>query len=98
MFILPEECGHHIAVLENLLTKFGVKHQLYKLQEELDELWDEIDHTAEDEEPTDNLFSEMADVIIMLEQMVMIYGSSRILEQIHFKLNRTRERLNSGEI
>lgn len=84
------------------LECFGEWNQLSKLREELDELkheaglmmgWTIVGYD-------ENIFSEIADVTIMIEQLTNILNSydkdtlEKIQQQKEYKLNRLEKRLN----
>lgn len=80
------------------IDHFGVEHQKQKAVEEMGELIVEL--TREQDERTDagHVAEEIADVIVMAEQLRIIYGPALVDEQIERKLDRLLDRIrNRGE-
>lgn len=80
------------------IDHFGVEHQKQKAVEEMGELIVEL--TREQDERTDagHVAEEIADVIVMAEQLRIIYGPAMVDEQIERKLDRLLDRIrNRGE-
>ena len=77
------------------IDHFGVEHQKQKAVEEMGELIVEL--TREQDERTDagHIQEEIADVIVMAEQLRIIYGGSLVDEQIERKLDRLLDRIRS---
>lgn len=77
------------------IDHFGVAHQKQKAVEEMGELIVEL--TREQDERTDagHIQEEIADVIVMAEQLRIIYGGSLVDEQIERKLYRLMDRIRS---
>lgn len=72
--------------MREIINHFGEKHQIEKVKEELQELIDAIN-----KKDPDNILEEMADCIIMIKQLQIIYKftNEQIDEQIDFKMDRT---------
>lgn len=83
-----------IKKLFKIYDYFGLDNQIDKLKEELQELIDAIE-----EKNTHHIIEEMADVIIVLAQIVLFgLGWSEFKElcmMIEMKLKRTRKRIKS---
>lgn len=77
------------------IDHFGVGHQKKKAVEEMGELIVEL--TREQDERTDacHVIEEIADVIVMAEQLRIIYGPALVDEQIERKLDRLLGRIRS---
>ena len=56
-----------------------------------------LDFTSKLSTATDNIAEETADVLIMLEQIKMIFGTSTIEKQIDYKVKRLAERLGMSD-
>lgn len=52
----------------DLLSKFGVKNQYYKIMEEAAELIEAASHMAQGDGDKDNFLEEMIDVIVVCQQ------------------------------
>lgn len=85
------------------INRFGKRHQLSVAQEELAELIQAIskynrslDNQFDKEKAKQMIIEEMADVSIMMAQLIDIAGikQSQIDEVIKFKILRMEERLN----
>jgi len=76
------------------INTYGVEHQKRKCLEELGELIAEIAREHEDRGGADRVREELADVIVMCEQMRIIYGGSLTDEWIQRKLERLRNRIH----
>lgn len=85
------------------INRFGKRHQLSVAQEELAELIQAIskynrslDNQFDKEKAKQMIIEEMADVTIMMAQLIDIAGikQSQIDEVIKFKILRMEERLN----
>jgi len=78
------------------IDHFGVNHQKEKAVEELLELGTEIMHDLDGRARMDAIREELADVIIMAEQLRIIYGGRAVDEWIENKLERLERRI-AGE-
>lgn len=76
--------------MRDIIKHYGNENQLLKAIEELNELIDAIK-----QKNPQNILEELADCIIMIKQIQIIYGFSNqeIDAQIDFKLQRTRQRI-----
>ena len=91
-------------VLKQAISTYGADKQMDMCIEEMSELTKAIckikrELSSEDGftkiETQNNLYEEIADVTIMIEQLKMIFGcEEEVQEQIEFKINRLKERLN----
>ena len=61
-------------VLENAIHTYGVSLQLVIAIEEMAELTQAISKSFRGEENRDDIIGEVADVIVMLEQIILIYN------------------------
>ena len=84
------------AICLRAINHFGPKHQKGKLIEELAELTVEI--TREQDGRTDKakIREELADVIIMCEQMRIIFGAADVDAEIARKLERLKNMISGG--
>ena len=95
-------------ILQKALETYGGDKQTWKCQEEIGEYLQAIGKmkstaeiyqkgTEEWREAYSNLTEEIADCIIMLEQMKILYGAAQVNTWIHYKLDRLERRLKEGE-
>jgi len=85
-------------LLQKNIDYYGKWNQLSKAVSELNELIDaiSIDLDTWEEEDTKNTIDEIADVIIMCQQLIMIFGiEDDVKERIKFKLERQRQRIKN---
>ena len=80
--------------IKTIADHYGIKEQLRQLSEECCELAVEANHSAR-KGTTVKIIEEIADVIIMMEQIIYLAGIDRkdIDEVIDYKLNRQLERI-----
>lgn len=85
-------------IFEQLIDKYGDKQVVVAI-EELSELQKELCKALRDKTNKENIIEEMADVIIMINQMQMYFKISdeELHQEINYKLNRTKERLLENE-
>ena len=77
---------------------YGIEKQLHQLAEECSELAVEASHSAR-KGVTVKIIEEMADVLIMMEQVIYLSGIDRkdIDDCIQYKLDRQMKRIKEGE-
>lgn len=85
------------ATLERATRVFGEEAQMGKTQEECRELDDAIYDYAVGEADEDAVIDEIADVIVMAEQMADVFGRDAVTERVEFKMNRLQNRLDRAE-
>ena len=80
--------------------KYSKKHQWKKTREEAEELLEELETTSNPYGYEDcvypgwNMWSETADVLIMLTQMIMQHNAaSRVMREVEYKTDRQIERM-----
>ena len=80
--------------IKTIADHYGIKEQLRQLAEECCELAVEANHSAR-KGTTVKIIEEIADVVIMMEQIIYLVGIDRkdIDEVIDYKLNRQLERI-----
>jgi regulator of replication initiation timing len=86
--------------IREILDTFGINNQVMKTLEELDEL-KEVLETMNIENilpiEKEQLASEIADVWIMCQQLIVYYNLSDIVKnEINYKTNRTIQRIGTG--
>jgi NTP pyrophosphatase (non-canonical NTP hydrolase) len=94
-------------ILEKAIKKYGTHNQMLKCIEECGELSRAISRILTElssgdgfttEESLANLQEELADVSIMVEQMLMMFKCEKDVNQyIAFKIDRLKERLENYE-
>lgn len=83
-------------VLEEAIATYGAKNQIIVAIEELAELQKELCKFLRDNK-TDNIAEEIADVTIMLDQMIMLFSSQETIESWRkSKLERLEKRINGN--
>jgi hypothetical protein len=91
-------------VFKDAIWVYGVPSQLTQTNEESTELSLALlkykraqDHgdASEIEKRRKELLSEIADVIIMTQQCVLIFGAEEIQQEVNFKLRRQRTRIDN---
>lgn len=75
------------------LETFGQEPQLSMLQEEAGELIADVNRWRRQRISDDKLASEVADVLIMCEQISLLLDPAKVRHQLQLKTNRLRERL-----
>lgn len=86
------------ATSKAAIKTFGVRNQLRQVQEECAELIAAINHYLRDSDKENkiSLLNEIADVVIMLEQLKVIYGDVNIQIALNVKLSRLRELIDAS--
>lgn len=86
------------SILIRAIEKWGAASQLEMVKEECLELalaLQKLNRIRNDrEERHDAVIDEIADVIIMIEQVKLIFPIEKINERIEFKINRLEERIS----
>ena len=82
--------------IEFLASYYGKEHQELKTLEELEELTTELINNIKTEGVSENTPSEIADVLIMLYQLIYLYDNGEEVENItEFKINRQIDRIKN---
>jgi NTP pyrophosphatase (non-canonical NTP hydrolase) len=94
-------------ILKKAIKHYGTHNQMLKCIEECGELSRAVSRilielSSDDgfttKESEENLHEELADVLIMIDQVMMMFDCrDKVFEQGVRKLNRLKERLNSNE-
>lgn len=79
-------------ILQKAIETYGINIQLDILQEECAELIQAVSKYKRYGKE-DGLFEEMADVLIMIEQMQIFFGNDEVERQRQKKIERLAERL-----
>lgn len=85
--------------LTKILDYFGPAPQRFKLYEEMSELTVAIERFVNNKGSKDSIAEELADVMIMIEQMRILFDISPILltEIAKFKIDRTMNKIDYKE-
>lgn len=87
-----------IEILEKIINKWGRETQINKIQEEALELALVLNQrncpTKDEQEMEMNLYSELADMKIMLAQAEIIFDKKRIDATVDYKLDRVQTKYN----
>lgn len=93
----------HKEILQKAIKHYGTHNQMLKCIEECGELSRAVSRILVElssgdgfttEESQENLYEELADVLIMIDQMMMMFECrEKVFEQGLRKLNRLKERL-----
>lgn len=90
-----------LSVLEKALDKYGIRSQYLMLQEECMELASAIhkfETRSSSKENREKIYDELADVIIMIEQVKLTdFDFDLLQERINYKLNKLNKRINGDE-
>lgn len=85
-----EEMRHYCR---RAIDHFGVENQIEKAMEEMGELITELARRHSPRADRDKIAEEVADALIMLEQLRIIFGGERVDEQVERKLCRLLDRI-----
>lgn len=85
-----EEMRHYCR---RAIDHFGVENQIEKAMEEMGELITELARRHSPRADRDKIAEEVADALIMLEQLRVIFGGERVDEQVERKLCRLLDRI-----
>jgi len=76
-----------------ILEYYGAENQLLKTCEECGELISSIGKYVTEGGSAENIISEIADIYIMIHQLILIYGAEKVSPEIERKLQRQVERI-----
>tara|TARA_Y100000361_G_scaffold152325_1_gene171512 strand:+ start:998 stop:1288 length:291 start_codon:yes stop_codon:yes gene_type:complete len=83
-----------IEILRDAINKFGAESQVKMAIGEIGELLTMFGREEQGRANSDEWVSEIADVLIMVTQLGMMYGQEKVQKTIDFKLERLRVKLN----
>lgn len=98
-YLLNEQiqAEHDRGINQSAIYKYGGERQKKKLFEEMAELMQAICHTDDGKDDKWHIAEEIADVQIMLEQMIFLYGiRGEVNRQHELKIKRLNDRVNGG--
>jgi len=84
-------------ILEAVISKWGIEAQVGMLYEEMGELMTALNQYSRDRVGISHVQEEVADCLMMLQQMRSIYGRKDIDEWIRIKTKRLEGRLADPE-
>jgi len=79
------------------ITHFGIKAQIDKTVEELAEVTEAILKHKDGRDSDNHVCEEIADAIIMLEQMQEFYGFDEVEDWREIKLRRLQNRIDNNQ-
>lgn len=91
-----EEKNNKLEIYFNALSQFGISSQQWMLVEEIGELLNEIAKLKRNRSTKENIFTELADVHIMVEQMAVFFGWEEFVKEKERKLKRLESRLQKA--
>lgn len=77
------------------LKHFGLEHQMLKMVEECNELANALMHYIDNRVTADEVITELADVVVMLNQMVIVFGIPQTEAEIERKYARLKGRIEN---
>lgn len=94
-FALEQQLNDRQTLLEMIIDKWGRETQIMKIQEEALELALAINNrsipTKDQDHVTENIYSELADMKIMMMQANLLFDAERINQQVEYKLERVKK-------
>lgn len=81
------------AFLKKVIESFGEESQRKKAIEECAELAAELAKEINGKGSVDKVIDEIADVLIMSQQLKLMYGKTKVDKRIRFKIARLKERV-----
>lgn len=95
--MIKELCIFDKNVIEDAIKTFGEKNQKIVAIEELSELQKELTKDLRGQMNSYNLAEEFADVLIMLHQLIRIYGiESKVNVYWDYKIEKLKERIKDA--
>lgn len=88
----------YVKIIIDIINKYGEKAQILQSIEEMSELTKELlKNINRNENNEKEIIQEIADVIVMITQLVMIYkiDVEKIYGAIEYKLERQKSRMNN---
>ncbi len=88
-----------MEVLKQAIETYGKENQSMMVLEEMAELQKEVCKSLRGNNNHDEIFEEIADVLIMIEQLKIMHDVKyrELNEMFNFKINRLKERLDSSD-
>lgn len=88
--------GFEKELLERALEAWGRDAQEVHAIEELSELTTALTQHVRGRADDDEVVDEIADVLIVANQLALIYGEAEVESRIDYKINRLNERVNDA--
>lgn len=80
-------------IYDEAIRQWGVEKQLRQAQEECGELVAAINQYIRGTRRAEHVVTEIADVQIMVEQLIKVFGQAEVASERHKKLTRLEDRL-----
>jgi NTP pyrophosphatase (non-canonical NTP hydrolase) len=81
-------------ILKDAIDTWGRDAQIQMIYEEVGELLSVIGKFYRGRKTEEDVIDEIADCLIMLNQAAMMFGETKVSDQINFKLDRLKSTLN----
>jgi NTP pyrophosphatase (non-canonical NTP hydrolase) len=81
------------TILRAALASYGCDRQILKMAEECAELTVALHHFQDGKVPAAKVIEELADVLIMANQMRLLFGPSHVDLAVDYKLDRLGKRV-----
>ena len=85
------------SLLQAAVERYGISHQIRMAIEEMAELIDALMKRTRARRTDADVITEIADVTIMMKQLMLIFGESAVRDEIDRKLNRLKERMDGRD-
>lgn len=85
------------SLLQAAVDHYGISHQIRMAIEEMAELIDALMKRTRARRTDADVITEIADVTIMMNQLMLIFGESAVRDEIDRKLNRLKERMDGRD-
>lgn len=90
--------AERINLYREVLSVFGSDHQKLKLAEELNEAAAVIVKGVNEGKESDDLYKELADLTIVVEQVPLLYSVVRLEREKEYKLKRLAFRIENNKV
>lgn len=81
-------------ICRRALSHWGDDHQMLKTVEECNELANALMHYIDNRATAEDVVTELADMVVMLNQMLIVFGTHQVDEEIHRKYERLKNMIN----
>ena len=88
----------YIDICEEAISTYGVDNQKWMIIEEIGELLNAFGKDKRRRCVEDDIITELADVYIMIMQFAIYYGLNKFEDEVVFKMERLKARLNKKKI
>lgn len=83
----------HEPILKRALLTFGARRQRTKMCEEMAELSVALHHFEDGKAEPGQVMDELADVLIMANQMRLHFGAAQVDAAVEYKIERLKKRI-----